>query len=66
VAAGIDVLHALTMLAAARIWPQYRRAALTSAAVAGVSAALAGTTAGRAERPASGRLRLVASASETA
>jgi hypothetical protein len=64
VAAGTDVLHALTMLGAARIWPQYRRAALTSAAVAGISAALAGTTADRAGRPASGRLRLVASASK--
>jgi hypothetical protein len=63
VAAGVDVLHALTMLAAARIWPQYRRAALTSAAVAGVSAALAGTTASRAGR--SAPLRLVASPSGT-
>jgi hypothetical protein len=66
VAAGTDALHALSMLRAARIWPQYRRAALTSAAVAGVSAALAGTTAARAGRPASEHLRLVTPASETA
>jgi hypothetical protein len=35
----VDVLHATSMLAAALIWPGYRRAAQTSAAVAGASAA---------------------------
>ena len=35
----VDVLHAASMVAAAVIWPGYRRAALTSAAVAGASAA---------------------------
>ena len=32
---AVDVLHATSMVAAAVIWPGYRRAALTSAAVAG-------------------------------
>ena len=36
---AVDVLHATSMVAAAVIWPGYRRAALTSAAVAGASAA---------------------------
>ena len=35
---AVDVLHATSMLAAAVIWPGYRRAALASAAVAGTSA----------------------------
>ncbi|ACV80000.1 hypothetical protein [Nakamurella multipartita] len=38
-AAVVDVLHATSMIAAALIWPRYRRAALGSAAVAGASAA---------------------------
>ena len=37
-AVAVDVLHAASMVAAAVIWPGYRRAALTSAAVAGTSA----------------------------
>lgn len=40
VGVATDVAHALSMLAAARVWPRYRRAALISAASAGVSAAL--------------------------
>ena len=35
---AVDALHAASMVAAAAIWPGYRRAALTSAAVAGTSA----------------------------
>lgn len=38
VGALIDLAHALSMLAAARAWPRYRRAALLSAGSAGVSA----------------------------
>lgn len=38
----VDLTHAATMLAAALVWPRYRRAALASAGSAGVSA-LAGT-----------------------
>ena len=34
-----DVLHSASMVAAARIWPQYRRAELTSAGIAAGSAA---------------------------
>jgi hypothetical protein len=37
-AAVVDGLHAATMVAAALIWPRYRRPALTSAAVATASA----------------------------
>ena len=37
-ALAVDVLHATSMVAAALIWPGYRRAALTSAAVAAASA----------------------------
>jgi hypothetical protein len=37
-ALAVDVLHATSMVAAAVIWPGYRRAALTSAAVASTSA----------------------------
>jgi hypothetical protein len=37
-ALAVDVLHATSMVAAAVIWPGYRRAALTSAAVATTSA----------------------------
>lgn len=33
-----DVLHSASMVAAARIWPQYRRAELTSAGIAAGSA----------------------------
>lgn len=32
--AGVDVLHALSMVGAAVVWPSYRRAALTSGGVA--------------------------------
>ncbi len=35
----IDVLHATSMVAAAVIWPGYRRSAVASAAVAGTSGA---------------------------
>lgn len=34
----VDLLHAASMLAAARIWPRYRRAALASAGSAAASA----------------------------
>ena len=37
-ALAVDVLHGVSMVAAAVIWPGYRRAALTSAAVATTSA----------------------------
>jgi hypothetical protein len=37
---GLDAAHALSMLAAAARYPDYRRAALASAAVASVAAAL--------------------------
>ena len=37
-ALAVDVLHGVSMVAAAVIWPGYRRAALTSAAVASTSA----------------------------
>jgi hypothetical protein len=37
-ALAVDVLHATSMVAAALIWPGYRRAELTSAAVAAASA----------------------------
>jgi hypothetical protein len=40
VSVATDVLHAGSMVAAARIWPEYRRAALTSAGIAAGSAAL--------------------------
>jgi hypothetical protein len=40
ICAAIDVAHAMSMVGAARIWPAYRRAALQSAAAAGVSALL--------------------------
>lgn len=39
---GVDALHAGTMVAAARMWPQYRKAELTSAAIA-LSSALVTT-----------------------
>ena len=35
---AVDALHATSMVAAAVVWPRYRRAALTSAAAAGSSA----------------------------
>jgi hypothetical protein len=44
--AGVDVLHALSMLGAAVVWPAYRRAALTSAGVAVGSAVVSGRIAG--------------------
>src|SRR5689334_18737347 len=46
--ATVDAAHALTMVAAAAVWPQHRRAALTSAAAAAVfaSADLSGTRSG--------------------
>ena len=34
----VDLTHAASMLAAGRVWPRYRRAALASAAAAGASA----------------------------
>ena len=39
-AAAVDGLHAASMLAAVRLWPRYRRAALTSAAISAVSGAV--------------------------
>ena len=44
-AAAVDGLHAASMLAAAGLWPRYRRAALTSAGVAAGSAVLSLVTA---------------------
>jgi hypothetical protein len=41
VGVAVDILHATSMVAAAVIWPGYRRAALTSAAAA-ASSAIAG------------------------
>ena len=35
---GVDAAHAASMLAAAKVWPRYRRAALISAASATASA----------------------------
>ena len=46
-AAVTDALHAASMGAAALIWPEYRRAALTSGGVAAVSAATAVSAARR-------------------
>ncbi|MEP7177462.1 MAG: hypothetical protein ABI775_00065 [Pseudonocardiales bacterium] len=34
----VDLAHAASMIAAARVWPRYRRAALVSAGSAGASA----------------------------
>jgi hypothetical protein len=45
--AAVDALHALSMVGAAAVWPQYRRPALVSAGMAGASAALALATAPR-------------------
>lgn len=39
-AVATDVLHAASVVAGARLWPTYRRAQLTSAAIATTSAAL--------------------------
>jgi hypothetical protein len=39
-AASVDALHAVSMLAAVRLWPRYRRAELTSAGVSAGSAAV--------------------------
>jgi hypothetical protein len=60
-AAGTDVVHGVSMLVAAGIWPPYRRAALSSAAVAGIAAAHAAAIAATSGtgRPARGHLRLV-------
>jgi hypothetical protein len=44
-AAATDVMHAVSMVAAALLWPEYRRPALTSAAVATGSAGLAAAAA---------------------
>lgn len=38
VGVAVDLTHAASMLAAARVWPAYRRAALTSAGSAAASA----------------------------
>lgn len=35
---AVDLAHATSMLVAARVWPRYRRAALSSAGAAGISA----------------------------
>jgi hypothetical protein len=48
-AAAVDVLHATSMLAAVRLWPRYRRAELTSAAVS-VASATVTVLAGRPRR----------------
>lgn len=44
--AGVDVLHALSMAGAALLWPEYRRAALTSGGVAIGSAVVSTRVAG--------------------
>jgi hypothetical protein len=44
-AAATDVMHAVSMVAAALVWPEYRRPALTSAAAATGSAGLAAAAA---------------------
>jgi hypothetical protein len=41
-----DVLHCASMVAAARIWPQYRRAELTSAGIAAGAAVVTALAAG--------------------
>jgi hypothetical protein len=41
-----DVLHSASMVAATRIWPQYRRAELTSAGIAAGAAVVTALTAG--------------------
>jgi len=40
VSVATDLLHSASMVAAARVWPEYRRAQLTSAGIAAGSAAL--------------------------
>lgn len=45
--AAVDTLHGASMLAAAVVWPRYRRAALVSAATAFASTATAALTSGR-------------------
>ena len=47
--AGVDAVHAASMVGAAALWPQYRRAALTSAAVATTAAVLTAVSAPRHE-----------------
>jgi hypothetical protein len=42
VGVAVDLTHAASMLAAARVWPAYRRAALISAGSAAVSAIVGG------------------------
>jgi hypothetical protein len=49
-AASVDVLHALSMGGAAAVWPEYRRAALTSAGGATGSALVAARMAAGARR----------------
>jgi hypothetical protein len=40
VSAGADLLHLISMVAAALVWPRYRRTALAAALAGGVSAAV--------------------------
>lgn len=51
IAVAVDLLHAASMGAAAVLWPEYRRAELTSAGVALGSAVLSGRIAAAAYRP---------------
>ena len=46
VSVATDVLHSASMVAAARIWPQYRRAELTSAGIAAGAALVTALVAG--------------------
>ena len=46
---GVDALHALSMVPAALVWPEYRRPALVSGGLAAVDAALGLATAPRAD-----------------
>ncbi|MDQ6659009.1 MAG: hypothetical protein M3Z00_12455 [Actinomycetota bacterium] len=48
-AVAVDVAHGASMIAAAQLWPRYRRTALASAGSAGVSA-VAGALLARARR----------------
>ena len=50
VAVVVDVVHALSMGAAAVVWPEYRRAELVSAGVAVGSAVISGRIAGASRR----------------
>ncbi len=49
-AAGVDAVHAASMLAAAHIYPPFRRAAWCSGAVAAASALVGGIVGARARR----------------